>query len=44
MKILTTVLPQTFTGVHDAAVASGDFEMFTLDKCVFQASKWLERT
>lgn len=25
--------------VQDAAVACGDFEMFTLDKCVFQASK-----
>lgn len=38
-RILQTVLPLTLTHVHDTAVVSGDFEMFTLDKCVFQASK-----
>lgn len=39
MRILKTVLLRTITTVHDAAVASGDFEMFTLDERVFQASK-----
>lgn len=30
--------------VHDTAVVSGDFEMFTLDKCGSKHLKWLEST